>query len=111
MSDAPASRLAQLRFLERVQQRDLDRTRGWIAAEERRLAVEKARAPAPPPPDWVIEHSIGAGSRPVRVHVGGCWDATKRCHPAAEEEARWALASGVEACPHCRPDTALGVLD
>jgi hypothetical protein len=111
VSDIQPSRLDLLRFLEKVQQRDLARTRDWIAAEEQSLAVEATRAPAPPPPDWLIEQGIGVGRTPVRVHVGDCWDAKKRCHPAAGEEARWALANGVEACPHCRPDNVLGVLD
>jgi hypothetical protein len=34
----PVSRLAQLRFSERMQQRGLARTRLWIAEEERREA-------------------------------------------------------------------------
>jgi hypothetical protein len=37
MNDRP-SRLEMLRFLERVQAADLERTRRWIAEEERRLA-------------------------------------------------------------------------
>ncbi|MEU7066870.1 DUF6233 domain-containing protein [Streptomyces sp. NPDC046161] len=110
MSDR-SDRLVQLRFLERVQLQDLQRTRDWIAAEERHLAVEATRLPAPPPPDWLIEHGIGTGRPPVRVHVGGCWDTRTRCKPASADLARRALAEGVEACTHCRPDTALGVLD
>ncbi|MFD9256909.1 DUF6233 domain-containing protein, partial [Streptomyces sp. NPDC059538] len=105
------SRLALLQFLRRMQQQDLARTDRWIAAEERRLAAEAARLPPPPPPDWLIEHGIGAGRAPVRVHVGDCWDTRTRCHPADRDTARRALADGVEACTHCRPDTALGVLD
>lgn len=111
MSDRFASRLDLLHFLERVQVADLQRTRDWIAAEEMRLAVEAARQPPPPPPDWLLEHGIGAGRPPVRVHVGDCWDTPTRCKPAAAEAARRALAEGVEACTHCRPHTALGVLD
>jgi len=41
--DPAPSRLALLRFLERVQLRDLERTRQWIADEERREA-ERQRA-------------------------------------------------------------------
>ncbi|MFJ3878085.1 DUF6233 domain-containing protein [Streptomyces sp. NPDC090077] len=111
MSDSPATRLAQLRFLERVQLQDLARTRDWIAAEEKLLEVEAHRLPPPPPPDWLIEHGIGTGRPPVRVHVGGCWDTKSRCKPATADLARRALVEGVEACTHCRPDTALGVLD
>jgi hypothetical protein len=111
MSESSVSRLDLLRFLERVQVGDLARTRDWIAAEEQRLAAEETRLPAPPPPDWLIEHGIGAGRAPVRVHVGDCWDTRSRCKPASADLARRALAEGVEACTHCRPDTALGVLD
>ncbi|MFJ4774714.1 hypothetical protein ACIP88_37400 [Streptomyces uncialis] len=55
MSDR-MSRLVQLRFLERVQLGDLERTRRWIADEERREA----------------ERSRGVGRDPlVRWLVGG----------------------------------------
>lgn len=45
MSDSLSPRLAQLRFLERVQEQDLTRTRRWIADEERR-ETERARGTA-----------------------------------------------------------------
>ncbi|MFD0723155.1 DUF6233 domain-containing protein [Streptomyces globosus] len=35
----------------------------------------------------------------------------KRCVPATPEQVRQLLAEGVTACVHCRPDTALGVLE
>lgn len=94
-----------------MQQQDLARTDRWIAAEEKRLAAEADRLPPLPPPDWLIEHGIGVGRSPVRVHVGDCWDTRSRCLPADRDTARRAIAEGVEACTHCRPDTALGVLD
>ncbi|MFD9571939.1 DUF6233 domain-containing protein [Streptomyces sp. NPDC059982] len=103
----PTPRLELLRFLERVQLRDLRRTRDWIADEERHAAAEAARRPAPPP-EWLIEHGIGTGRPPVRVHVGTCWDTKSRCTAATADQARRALAETVPACPHCRPDTALG---
>ncbi|MEU0691572.1 DUF6233 domain-containing protein [Streptomyces uncialis] len=110
MSD-PAARLTQLRFLERVQLGDLERTRRWIADEERREA-ERARGVAarPPTPDWVVEGGIGAGP-PVYVHIGGCHMAGPRSRGVARDQAVRALVDGVEACPHCRPDSALGVLN
>ncbi|MGW1643075.1 DUF6233 domain-containing protein [Streptomyces lavendulae] len=111
MSENSPSRLDLLRFLEKVQVRDLQRTRDWIATEEQHQALETARRPAPPPPEWLIEHGIGTGRPPVRVHAGGCWDTRTRCKPATADQARRALAEGVSACPHCRPDTALGLLD
>lgn len=95
-----ASRLDQLRFLERVQQGDLERTRRWIAAEQRR----------PPEPDWLIERGIGDGPA-VYVHAGGCHMAGKRSRGVTRDAALRALADGVEACPHCRVDTELGYLD
>ncbi|WP_338704291.1 DUF6233 domain-containing protein (plasmid) [Streptomyces sp. Q6] len=105
------TRLDLLRFLERVQEGDLARTRRWIAAEEQRQA-ERARGAAarPPEPDWLIEQGL-TGRRAVYVHVGGCHMAGKRSAAASRGQARQALAAGVDACPHCRPDTALGVLE
>ncbi|WP_225882267.1 DUF6233 domain-containing protein [Streptomyces aureocirculatus] len=107
-SESP--RLSALRFLERVQERDLARSRRWIADEERR-ATERARGRArrPRAPDWLIEGA--AGRPPIYVHVGDCPTAGKHRRAASRDEARRALAGGVEACPHCRPDTELGVLD
>ncbi|MFD3873972.1 DUF6233 domain-containing protein [Streptomyces sp. NPDC058623] len=45
------------------------------------------------------------------MHTGDCWDTRSRCKPATLDVARRALAEGIPACPHCRPDTALGILD
>ncbi|MFE1558893.1 DUF6233 domain-containing protein [Streptomyces sp. NPDC058734] len=104
-------RLDLLRFLEKVQVRDLQRTRDWIATEERLLTAQAGARPTPPPPEWLIEHGIGTGRPAVRVHVGGCWDTRTRCKPATAEAARRALTEGVPACPQCRPDTALGILE
>ncbi|MFD3574748.1 hypothetical protein [Streptomyces sp. NPDC058644] len=60
MNDSTSlTRLDLLRFLERVQLGDLERTRKWIADEERRQAErirgEQAR---PPTPDWLIEQGL-----------------------------------------------------
>lgn len=111
MSDRSPSRLDVLRFLERVQLRDLERTRRWIADEERREAERlRGLAARPPVPDWILEMSLG-GRHPVAVHVGGCHMSGKRPRPITRDEAVRALAGQVEACSHCRPDTELGVLD
>ncbi|MCZ4506960.1 DUF6233 domain-containing protein [Streptomyces sp. ActVer] len=111
MNDQPATRLDMLRFLERVQERDLRRTRQWIAVEEQRqVEVERGQQRKPPPPDWLIEQGLNGGV-PVYVHVGGCHMAGKRSRGVTREQARYALAQGVDACTHCRADTALGVLD
>ncbi|MFJ7418011.1 DUF6233 domain-containing protein [Streptomyces uncialis] len=110
MSDPPA-RLAQLRFLERVQLGDLERTRRWIADEERRETERQRGLDARPPvPDWLIEGGIGVGP-PVYVHIGGCHMAGARVRGVTRDQAVRALVEGVEACPHCRPDTELGVFE
>ncbi|MFE5924114.1 DUF6233 domain-containing protein [Streptomyces sp. NPDC056468] len=112
MNDPDPSRLMQLRFLERVQLRDLERTRRWIADEERR-AVERQRGlqARPPVPDWLIEQSLSRHVAPVYVHVGDCHMAGKRSKGVTRNAALRALTHGIDACPHCRPDSELGILD
>lgn len=107
MNDGPLSRLDALRFLERIQVRDLDRTRRWIADEERRTSErQRALAARPPQPDWLIEQGI-AGGRAVYVHQGGCTMVGRRSKAAEQDQALRALVEGVDPCPHCRPDNAL----
>ncbi|MFF8656794.1 DUF6233 domain-containing protein [Streptomyces huasconensis] len=109
---APLTRLDLLRFLERVQLGDLERTRRWIADEERRQAEQaEGERRRPPVPDWMLEVGIGAGRPPVAVHVGGCHMSGKRVRGISRDEARRALADGVPACTHCRADTELGMLE
>ncbi|MFE7128933.1 DUF6233 domain-containing protein [Streptomyces sp. NPDC057617] len=102
--------------MERVQVRDLARTRRWIVEEERRAAAELRAAEQrerlrPPPPDWVATRGIGARRALTGVHVGGCYMATGMTMTLTREQAVRLLTAGVEACGHCRPDTELGVLD
>ncbi|MFI7386190.1 DUF6233 domain-containing protein [Streptomyces sp. NPDC049813] len=106
----PADRLAQLQFLARVQERDLARTRRWIEDEERRRS-EHARGEAarPEPPEWVLEVGL-TGRAAVYVHAGSCHMTGRRTRPLTADQARDALHHGpVPACPHCRPDSALGL--
>jgi hypothetical protein len=110
-----ASRLALLRFLERVQLRDLERTRRWIAQEERREAAERrhgtrVRREEQSRAEWLVERGL-SGQAAVYVHAGGCWNTGRRSHGVTREEARRALTEGVPPCPQCRPDTELGLLD
>ncbi|MEV5567924.1 DUF6233 domain-containing protein [Streptomyces sp. NPDC052196] len=107
MNERSLSRLDALRFLERIQMRDLDRTRRWIADEERRRSEhEQGLAARPPQPDWLIEQGIARG-RVVYVHQGWCTMAGTRSKAAEQDQALRALAEGVDPCPHCRPDNAL----
>ncbi|MFF1838006.1 DUF6233 domain-containing protein [Streptomyces sp. NPDC058231] len=110
MSDSP-SRLAMLRFARRIAVQQVEQIDRWIAAEERReTEPEQGERARPPTPDWIIELGIGVGSRPIDVHVGGCYAAGKRRRAITREQALAALADGIRACIHCRPDTELGVL-
>ncbi|MFI5690151.1 DUF6233 domain-containing protein [Streptomyces sp. NPDC051636] len=115
--EQPLSRLDALRFARRVveqqavrQLRLIDR---WIADEERReierLQGEEMR---PGPPDWLIQYGLNR-SNVDAVRAGDCWAAAKsgRCRPASRLQAIDALRGQVPPCIHCRPDTALGILD
>ncbi|GGM23336.1 hypothetical protein GCM10010129_79660 [Streptomyces fumigatiscleroticus] len=113
MSDSrPPPRPELLAFAERVAEQQLAQVRRWKAAEERR-AVERERGTAarPAAPEWTVERSPGGQAPAVYVHAGGCHMAGKRAKGVPREAAVRALAEGVQACPHCRPDTELGVLE
>jgi hypothetical protein len=111
VSEQPG-RLEQLRFLERVQAADLQRTRRWIADEERRqLERQRGEQARPPAPDWLLEAGLNRDAPAVYVHAGDCWNAGKRSKGVDRSTALRALAEGVAACPHCRPDSELGYLE
>ncbi|MET9016926.1 DUF6233 domain-containing protein [Streptomyces olivaceoviridis] len=113
----PLSRLDMLRFARRVVEQQATRQLAlidqWIAGEEmreaERRAAEERRALAA---DWLIQYGLNRINVDA-VHVGDCWAAKKsgRCRPATRAQAVDALRHQVPACPHCRPDTELGVLD
>ncbi|MFE3556975.1 DUF6233 domain-containing protein [Streptomyces sp. NPDC059193] len=87
------------------QQKLAERTISELEAE---LAAEAARRPPPPPPDWKLESiRTGSGPKALRVHVGDC--AMSGGKPLGREEARRMLAEGVEPCPYCSPENALGM--
>lgn len=112
VNDRLPSRLDLLRFLERVQQQDLERTRQWIAQEEQREQERRRRDQRrPPAPEWVIEQSLSRDVPPVYIHVGGCHMAGARTKGVTRDQAVRALTDGITPCPHCRPDTELGLLD
>ena len=105
------SRLEMLRFARRVAVQHVEQIDRWIAREEQREAERRRGEQArPPAPDWVLELGLGQ-SPPVYVHTGGCHMIGKRWRGIGRDEALRALVDGVDACPHCRPDTELGVLE
>ncbi|MFF1604213.1 DUF6233 domain-containing protein [Streptomyces mirabilis] len=110
MHDLPPD-LPRLRTLETWLAHTLDRVRQQITAAEQleaeRRHGEQAR---PPEPDWLIEQGLDRRAA-VYVHVGGCHMAGKRSKGAQRDQALRALADGVDACPHCRPDTKLGYIE
>ncbi|MEU5314377.1 DUF6233 domain-containing protein [Streptomyces sp. NPDC021562] len=91
-------------WLERIDRR---------AEELRRRQSEQARGRArrPPTPDWTLELNRATG-QPVAVHVGDCGMAGQRKRPVGQDDARRLLTTdGVPACPVCRPDTELHIVD
>ncbi|MEU7485061.1 DUF6233 domain-containing protein [Streptomyces sp. NPDC042319] len=110
MNDRLPSRLELLRFLQRVQLQQLDQTRRWIEQEEARQAAQP-RHELPPPPEWKLERERlgGRDAPPVYVHQGDC--GMGKGASISREQALHALAQGIGACPFCRPDTALGIID
>ncbi|MFD5734378.1 DUF6233 domain-containing protein [Streptomyces sioyaensis] len=101
--------MSRLRVLETWLQITLTRVREQIAVAEQ-CAAQKERAIPPPPPDWVIQVSIGGEGQPIAVHVGGCRSAGRRARPISRDQAMHAVTEGVEPCALCRPDTELGLL-
>lgn len=108
----PVSRLDKLRFLEAVQLRDLERTRRWIAAEEKRVAelARRRETVERVAPDWVIQGMINNRDNPLMLHEGTCFAVGhKRVKAVSRDEALDALAHGAKPCEACRPDTLLGL--
>ncbi|MEU6219303.1 DUF6233 domain-containing protein [Streptomyces sp. NPDC047022] len=74
-----------------------------------------AAPPSRPPPSRPGTSSADApraiGPQPSFVHLSDCRQAGKLARLAPADAARNAIASGLEPCPFCRPDTQLGLLD
>ncbi|WP_225080432.1 DUF6233 domain-containing protein [Streptomyces sp. CoT10] len=111
MNDLPPD-LPRLRTLETYLAYSLGRVRERIAEVERRQAEQQRGEQArPPAPDWVLELGLNRDALPVALHAGVCHMAGQRQRGVPREVALRALAEGVPACSHCRPDTELGILD
>ncbi|MFJ1648039.1 DUF6233 domain-containing protein [Streptomyces sp. NPDC088258] len=115
MNDDLPPDLPRLRILETWHTVQLGRIRIAITAAEQQEAQQQrdaanraARQPAAPA--WFVGRGHDAQRSPVQVHEGGCRMGGKHTKAATREQALRLLADGVEPCPHCRPDTALGLL-
>lgn len=61
---------------------------------------------------YVIDRHPGVdGPQPRGVHLDDCKQPSHLAQAATAEAARAAIVGGLEACPLCRPDTKLGILD
>jgi hypothetical protein len=73
--------------------------------------------PAPPrseraPTGFMIEQRRTADGQEAAVHLDDCRMSTYLTHSVGAQEARLALTDAqMEACPFCRPDTELGILE
>lgn len=85
--------------------------RALEAAERREQERQRGVEHRPPPPEWLIDHGMSRDALPIAVHVGGCHMAGKRSRGVDRAAALRALAEGVAACTHCRPDAELGFLE
>jgi hypothetical protein len=81
---------------------------GMTQTEERRRGEEMR----PPAPELLLQAGLNKSNTDA-VHTGECWAAAKsgQCRPVSREQALEALRHEVPACLHCRPDTALGLLE
>lgn len=111
MHDLPPD-LPRLRTLETWLTLQLAQVRQQITAVERREAEkQRGQQARPPQPDWLLEHGLNRDGAPVAVHIGDCHMVGKRHRGVPRDVALRALAEGVEACGHCRPDVELGYID
>ncbi|MER5813879.1 DUF6233 domain-containing protein [Streptomyces californicus] len=112
MRDLPPD-IERLRVLETWLDLSLCRVREQIAAIEHQQPPAPRAAPpppagktGPPAPAWGIADA-GIGIPASELHRGDCWARGGDLRPISAEEARAALAEGVQACEVCRPDTML----
>jgi hypothetical protein len=112
VSDLLPPDLPRLRVIETYLSLMLGLVREAISdAERREQEQRRGDEHRPPPPAWLLEMGIGQDRLPMYVHAGDCHMVGKRARSVPADVAVRALAERVEACPHCRPDTLLGVLD
>ncbi|WP_326615183.1 DUF6233 domain-containing protein (plasmid) [Streptomyces scopuliridis] len=102
--------LNRLRVLETWYAACLHEVREAIARLETLGPAQPGTGRARPAPwaEWKVEvQRMAADGVPWRVHQGDCGMGKGR--GCTRDEARRMLTDGVEACPYCNPDVALGL--
>ncbi|MEU6310761.1 DUF6233 domain-containing protein [Streptomyces sp. NPDC047014] len=104
--------LDQLQVIRRWLELTLTRVDERITALRAEEDEKARRLPLPAAPDWWVEYGNGARRMPELAHTGVC-ETTSRGKPSTAQAVRELLLSGrgVMACPQCRPDSELGLLD
>jgi hypothetical protein len=104
-----------LRFLLRVQEQDIARTRRWIDEPEREAAAERHgeeqdAARRWPDGDWILSPRASPGAR-IWLPVGYCWDLRSGMITVARDQAVEALThGGVQACRPVGGDQQVAVV-
>ncbi|MFD6915986.1 DUF6233 domain-containing protein [Streptomyces virginiae] len=71
------------------------------------MAFTSSPSSPQPSPSTANSTTWRASPKAYRVHVGDC--AMSGGKPLGREEARRVLAGGIEPCPYCSPENALGM--
>ncbi|MER5793366.1 DUF6233 domain-containing protein [Streptomyces sp. NPDC001980] len=91
-------------WLERIDRKAAD-------LRQRQAEEDRGRACRPPAPGWILELNRATG-HPLAVYFGDFGMAGPRTQPVSQDDARRLLTTnGVPACPICRPDTSLHIVD
>ncbi|MEU6216722.1 DUF6233 domain-containing protein [Streptomyces sp. NPDC047022] len=73
--------------------------------------AKEAPAHGPQPGYVISRRPTRDGPQPSYVHLADCGQTGRLTQAVPSDEARSVLLGGVEACPFCRPDRVLGILD
>ncbi|WP_328765362.1 MULTISPECIES: DUF6233 domain-containing protein [unclassified Streptomyces] len=105
-------RLGQLLVIRRWLELTLERVDARIETVRETEAALAQRRPLPEPAAWWLEYGRGVQQAPTRVHTSAC-PQVSRSRPATRQSALETLRTVPDAiaCPLCRPDRDLGLLD
>ncbi|MCA1217382.1 DUF6233 domain-containing protein [Streptomyces sp. 8L] len=79
---------------------------------EQRRQERSAELARPPVGEWILSSPRSRPGSPGWLHAGNCWENRPGMVPLLRDQALRLLADGAaRACPSCRPDRELGVLE